>query len=485
MCGYAPPVTDPRTTLSDQDPSLLDDPGAANEAELYLAFRCEAPLAPSSRHDLGAVDEVLIGRGDDERIVRETDGGVRRLVVRLADPRTSSSHVRLVRLRGGWELEDAGSKNGTIVNGAIAKKQRLGDRDVIELGRTLILFRCGHRGEGGAGAGADQRADLPADALTPPAPSLATFSRTLSRQLDGLSRLATATLPLLVLGETGTGKEVVARAAHTLSGRSGPFLAVNCGSLPATLVESELFGYKKGAFSGATDDRPGLVRAADGGTLFLDEIGDLPLAAQATLLRVLQEREVLPVGGTRAVAVDLRVVAATHRDLEAMVAKHGFRRDLLARLSGHRVRLPALVDRLEDLGLLIAALLERAGGRARKAKFSVRAARALWAHTWPENVRELEQALASAIGLAGDATVDFDHLPEAVRKPKPAHRDAKTTLDAKPWHDDDASLRETLVSLLREHKGNVAMVARAMGKARMQIHRWVKRYGLSLETFRS
>ena len=147
---------------------------------------------------------------------------------------------------------------------------------------------------------------------------------------------------MLIEGESGTGKEVIARAIHGMSGRQGAFVPVNCGALPENLVESELFGYKKGAFSGAQTDHPGLVRSADGGTLFLDEIGDLPASSQAALLRVLQEKEVMPVGGTRAVAIDLRVVAATHRDLDDMVAEGSFRHDLFARLAGFRVTVPPL-----------------------------------------------------------------------------------------------------------------------------------------------
>ena len=157
-----------------------------------------------------------------------------------------------------------------------------------------------------------------------------------------MATFARSQVPVLVSGETGTGKELIASAIHQLSGRPGPFVAVNCGAIAPNLVESELFGYRKGAFSGALEDRPGLVRSSEHGTLLLDEIGDLPLAAQAALLRVLQESEVLPVGGTRPVKVDLRVVAATHRDLGALAAQDRFRRDLLARLDGARIMLPAL-----------------------------------------------------------------------------------------------------------------------------------------------
>src|SRR5260370_29152938 len=163
----------------------------------------------------------------------------------------------------------------------------------------------------------------------------------------------------MLLGPSGCGKVLSSRAVHALSRRQGPFVGVNCGALPENLVEAELFGARRGAFTGADQDRVGLVLTADKGTLVLDEIGDLPVRAQPTLLRTLQEREVLPVGATRPLAVDIRLVAATHRDLDELVRLHQFRADLLARISGFVIRLPPLRERLDDLGLLIAAMLPR------------------------------------------------------------------------------------------------------------------------------
>jgi sigma-54 dependent transcriptional regulator, acetoin dehydrogenase operon transcriptional activator AcoR len=264
----------------------------------------------------------------------------------------------------------------------------------------------------------------------------------------------------------------VARAVHALSGRRGAYLAVNCGALPDTLVESELFGHKKGAFSGAVEDRPGLVRAADHGTLFLDEVGDLPLPSQAALLRVLQEEEVLPVGATRALPVDLRVVVATHRDLPALVKDGRFRADLYARLAGWELELPVLADRKEDLGIIIAALLARLAPGRPDIAFSQSAARALVQHEWPLNVRELEQALAAALALARDQVIDLPQLPEALRSP------VQPRANPAPLTEEDARRREQLAALLAEHQGNISAVARAMGKARMQIQRWIKRYNL-------
>jgi transcriptional regulator of acetoin/glycerol metabolism len=246
---------------------------------------------------------------------------------------------------------------------------------------------------------------------------------------------------------------------------------VNCGAIPENLVESELFGYRKGAFTGALEDRPGLVRSADGGTLLLDEIGDLPLSAQAALLRVLQEDEVTPVGGTRPQKIDLRIVAATHRELQALARERKFRDDLLARLSGFVVRLPPLRERREDLGLLTAAILRKASVET---PLSVEAARALLAYDWPGNVRELEKALQSAAVLSEGEAIELEHLPELLHTPK----------ESGPLGAEEQGRRDELVTLLRQYAGNVTQVARKMGKARQQIQRWLRRYGLDALHFR-
>ncbi|WP_159396567.1 sigma 54-interacting transcriptional regulator [Sorangium cellulosum] len=301
--------------------------------------------------------------------------------------------------------------------------------------------------------------------------------------------VARSAIPVLLQGETGTGKEVMARAIHALSGRAGELVAVNCGALPRELVEGELFGYRKGAFSGATEDRPGLVRSADRGTLFLDEIGDLPAPAQAALLRVLQEQEVRPVGATRPVHVDLRVIAATHRPLQRLAAAGEFRADLLARLSGYTIALPPLRDRREDLGLLLGALLERAAPeRAAHLQIDAGAARAMLRYRWPANVRELAQCATTAVVLAQRGTIEPGHLPEAVARAAEGEgegggdqEEGAAEGDLRP---EDGARRQELVALLGQHRGNITAVARAMGKARMQIQRWLKRYRIDPEQFR-
>jgi len=265
---------------------------------------------------------------------------------------------------------------------------------------------------------------------------------------------------------------------HSLSGRPGAFVAVNCGGIAASLLESQLFGHMKGAFTGAARDEPGFVRAADRGTLFLDEIGDLPLAAQAALLRVLQEREVVPVGGSRPIKVDLRVVAATHRPLDRMVAEGTYRADLLARLSGYRHLLVPLRARREDFGLILGDLLRRAElPGAGELRLTTAAGRRLLAHEWPLNIRELQQCLLVSAALAPHQVIDAEHLPIV---PGLGSRPALIEREL----DNPEALRDTIVGLLRQHRGNVSYVARDLGKARMQIHRWMRRFHLDPNAFR-
>jgi DNA-binding NtrC family response regulator len=296
-------------------------------------------------------------------------------------------------------------------------------------------------------------------------------------QFKMLERIAGANVPVLIRGETGTGKELIARTVHERSGRRGALVGVNCGALPRSLIESELFGCRKGAFTGATEDRAGLVRAAEGGTLFLDEIAELAESSQVALLRTLQESEVLPVGGNRTIRVDVRVIAATHQDLAARVQQGKFRQDLYARLAGFQIELPALRERREDLGLLIGHILRRAAGkRAGSIRFHRAAARALFLHHWPLNVRELEHALTSALALAGGDGIAADHLPVLTRERLDQVHEARAL--------DGPTQRAELIRLFTKHRGNLSAVARELGKARMQIRRLIRRYDIDLGSFR-
>jgi sigma54-dependent transcription regulator len=434
-------------------------------AHLFLLMEAQRPLSPGARHDLGDVDEVTLGRSEARTAQRRDEGGVKRLRLGVPDPWASSEHARLRRTDGGWSCEDLGSRNGLLVNGKRVNSAQLGDGALIEIGHTFFRFVAA------LPTSADAPADLEGSELADRPPGLRTLVPTLAQHLLALGRIAASPLTVLVTGETGTGKEVIARAIHEASGRPGAFVAVNCGALPATLVESELFGARRGAYSGATSDRPGLVRAADRGTLFLDEIGDLPLPAQVALLRVLQEREVLPIGGTQPQKVDLRVVSATHRDLATLVAQGRFRSDLYARLAGFVLKLPPLRERREDLGLFVAELLERTG--APEPSFTLEAARALLTYEWPLNVRELDQRLQAAVALADGGTIDREHLGElSLPTPEP------------PLDDEHRERRQRLIDLLGEHAGNVSAVATAMGLSRMQVHRWLKRYRIDAQAFR-
>jgi DNA-binding NtrC family response regulator len=443
------------------------------EAYLVVALESERPRSGSSRHCLRGIDDVTLGRGDERGARREG----RRLEVSLPSPWMSGTHARIVRSPEGWRLEDAGSRNGTLVNGNAVAHVVLADGDLVEVGRTLLVFRESLHAPPGTPLDFDSRQ------AAPPAHGLATLLPALAEGIDALVRIARSAVPVLLRGETGTGKEVVARAVHALSERPGPFVAVNCGAIPAALIESQLFGHTKGAFSGAVRDEPGFVRAAGGGTLFLDEIGDLPSASQAAMLRVLQEGEVVPVGTTRPVHVDLRIVAATNQPLEALVARGSFRTDLLARLDGFTHTLPALRERREDVGLLVADLLADVAAATDDVTLGVDVARALVSYAWPLNVRELKQCLARACALGGETrAIEKAHLPPAVAAAL-GSRPATTEGDSTEPHDGPP-VRAQLEALLAQHEGNVAEVARAMGKARMQVHRWMKRFAIDPDRFR-
>jgi transcriptional regulator of acetoin/glycerol metabolism len=287
----------------------------------------------------------------------------------------------------------------------------------------------------------------------------------LDRQIERVARLVNTPIGLLITGETGSGKEVFAKAVHQASERRArPFVAVNCAAIPEHLVESELFGHLPGSFSGASPrGKRGLIAEADGGTLFLDEIGDMPLALQARLLRVLSERELLPVGATRPVPVNIRVIAATHAPLESLVLQGRFRDDLYYRLKGAHIELPPLRAR-SDLAAMIARMLD---GRA----IMPAALQRLMAHAWPGNLRELRNVLDYAASLCGDGAIDVDDLPElsAGHRPDRAARLATIPGDGGP---------EALLQALRAAQWNVSAVARQMGLARMTLYRRMKRAGI-------
>ena len=288
----------------------------------------------------------------------------------------------------------------------------------------------------------------------------------------GLAADSDATV--LVLGETGTGKELVARALHRNSARAErPFVAVNCAAIPADLMESELCGHGKGAFTGAVSDRAGRFREAQGGTLFLDEVGDMPLPTQAKILRALQEREITPVGASRALPVNVRIIAATHRDLPDAVRQGRFREDLWYRLQVVPVHLPPLRERLGDV-LLLAEHFLRQGGGASPKRLGADAARLLLAHDWPGNVRELRNAMERAALLCPGPVIGPEHIglqPAAANGP------------AIDWNGPLAPAvaqleREMVTRALAATMGNRAEAARRLGLSRQQLYRKLAEFGL-------
>ncbi|MDP4078195.1 sigma-54-dependent Fis family transcriptional regulator [Acidovorax sp. A1169] len=289
---------------------------------------------------------------------------------------------------------------------------------------------------------------------------------------------------VLLCGESGTGKEVLAQAIHNASARrEGPFIAVNCAALPRDLIESELFGHAPGAFTGAQrEGRPGKFEAASGGTIFLDEVSELPLDVQAKLLRVLQEREVVRLGSTRAVRVDARVITASNRDLHAMVARKEFREDLYYRCHVIAVTLPPLRERLADVALLATHFLARYGAALGKPVHELPPAvlAALLQHPWPGNVRELENAMERLVNLSEGGTLDA-----AVLGLVPASHGAQPPADSSAPSTEVRSLRaaerEAIVHALKAHRFNVTRTAQALGIAKPTLYAKLRLHGIALE----
>jgi DNA-binding NtrC family response regulator len=286
---------------------------------------------------------------------------------------------------------------------------------------------------------------------------------------------------ILLSGESGTGKEVLARYVHALSGRSdGPFFSINCGALPESLLESELFGHVKGSFTGAVRDKEGLLVAARGGTFFLDEIGEMSPATQVKLLRALQEREVIPVGATEAVPVDVRIIAATNRDLEEEIRKGTFRSDLYYRLNVIALHLPPLRERREDIPLLARHFLVKQGEKdpgGRTPVLSERARDSLFAYDWPGNVRELENALERAAVVSEEGEIGPEHLPERV-----IQRPVARLVDDQPPPNPSMEVieRAYIEWVLRAESGNKSRAAEVLGIDPSTLYRKLNRYGINV-----
>jgi transcriptional regulator with GAF, ATPase, and Fis domain len=402
----------------------------------------------------------------------------------ITDPTVSRHHAEIRRGRDGVILRDLGSMNGTFVGHVRAKEVYLGPNTRFRVGRTEFHFKT-----------ADEVIDV--------APSSADHFESLvgasvaMREVFGLlERVAPTALTVLIYGETGTGKELAARAVHSRSRRAeGPFVVFDCGAAPDNLIESELFGHQRGAFTGAVESRPGMFELAHGGTIFLDEIGELPLELQPKLLRVLEQREVRRVGASKTKPIDVRVVAATNRDLREAVNVGRFREDLYYRIAVVEMSMPPLRARMGDLERLAHHLLERSADNATVQSFNPAVLEVFSAYHWPGNVRELNNVIARALPFCDGSEVTIEALPETLRssdpvtaqpglEPLPTSEMTPPSPAPLPFKDAKDLLisafeRQYLVDLLDRHENNVTQAAQAANMDRKSITRLMKKHGIT------
>jgi transcriptional regulator of acetoin/glycerol metabolism len=431
--------------------------GAGNLALVWLFPRTGLP--PVSLDAPGDFD-LVIGR-DATAAVRLDGNDVSRR--HAAIRRTAPDPIPFIT--------DLNSRNGVRVNGRSVTSSQLGGGDVVRVGGWIgvVAVAPGEFGEIGPG--------LLGGAL-------------LRQAVAPLRQAAPSNLTIILEGETGTGKEIVARCVHAWSGRPGPLVAVNCAALPEALAEGELFGYRRGAFTGADRASPGFFRSAAGGTLLLDEVSDLPLPLQAKLLRVLQEGEVQPLGETRPVPVDVRIVVASQQPLMDAVKQGRFRADLLARLDGITVRLPPLRQRKEDVPHLFSALLrDVTGGRAPAIEGEL--VERLCIHDWPFNVRELVQLVRQLLVLhPGESLLGATHLPARIGarpgEPLPGKLPTKPAVrgEAVPLATGEAVELPALLVALRASGGNVARASAMLGITRQRAYRLMEGHAVDLDAIR-
>jgi DNA-binding NtrC family response regulator len=423
-------------------------------------------MGPAAFHTvpLPARGDLVVGRGSSAD-------------VDIDEPRASRRHARL-RVGDSITIEDLGSVNGTRVRGRKLEPGRpvaVSPGEAIAIGGLVLMVQLDRAASGSSSSGASRAGRVPA-AFAGGAGAVCEDEA--MRGVYALAaRAAAGTIGVLILGETGVGKEVLARAIHDASPRAArPFVSLNCAALSEPLLESELFGHERGAFTGAAGAKPGLLETAPGGTVFLDEVGELTPALQAKLLRVIEARELVRVGGVQARKIDVRFLAATNRDLEADVARGAFRRDLYFRLNGMTLVIPPLRERPRDLPVLarhLVAALARQARRRRAPELSDGALAVLAAHAWPGNVRELRNVLERALLLCDGSVISEAHLPREPPGPRAG------TPAAVPAAREAPSERTRILETLAACAGNQSRAAKKLGISRKVLLARLDKYGVA------
>ena len=430
--------------------------------------------APARAAQLRVIDGPERGLELDLPPVGVVIGTERSCDVVLTDAWVSRRHCSVAPSQGGFTITDLGSKNGTVIDGVAVGKVVAPPGVVLRVGKSLIQVMP-----------ADEVIDIP-PSTSDRFGGLYGASPVMRQVFAMLERASKTSAPILFLGESGTGKELMARGVHDSSPRKdGPFVVFDCGASTDNLIESDLFGHVKGAFTGASSDRIGAFAAAHGGTLFLDEIGDLPVALQPKLLRMLEAGEVVPLGGRKNEKYDVRIVAATHRDVFAEVARGGFRGDLYYRLAVVEVHVPPLRQRPGDLPALIKMFLERSQVPAATElakQVGGAALERLQRYHWPGNVRELRNVITRAVALAGPDD-DFESLPFVLRPTAAAPESAPSAKADRPFHEAKDELiakfeRDYLTDLVQRANGNLSQAARVAGLERKFLYKLLERNGL-------
>lgn len=404
-------------------------------------------------------------------------GSEKSLSLHLSDPGISSRHAEVYLENDKWWIKDLGSTNGTFINGLpISRPTEVIPRDKIVIGKVEI--QVVERKD----ANEETKKKKNSETLTvpfDPRASILGTSKLTEGVIEFINKVAPLDCTVLLEGDTGTGKEIIARAIHTLSARCDKrFIAINCGAIPDNLIESELFGHEKGAFTGAEKRHIGHFEDASGGTLFLDEIGDLPLSAQTKLLRVLESKQIRRLGGEHEVSVNVRVLAASHKNLSTLAENDGFRKDLLHRLKVIHFKVPSLKERKQDIPILVKHYLNVLSIDMGKKPFTIspEAMECLNHHTWPGNIRELKNVIEAAIVNAPTSTIQIADLNLTENSPSSSTANGESFLSINEFEKEkiSAHIRDAIVKA----GGNKKKAAELLGISRAAFYEKMKKYGI-------